>query len=168
MTSLNSSDHSPDNHPLDVVEQVVSWNGWRFERNREDEMAAEVKGTWCDFSLHFAWSEDIGAMHFTCAFDMRIPKESRHLTHELLALVNDRMWLGHFCIWEQEGLPMFRHALLTRGNREGASPEQIEVLIDVAISECERFYPAFQYVLWGGKDPAEAVEAAILDPIGEA
>ena len=32
--------------------------------------------------------------------------------HELLALINEKMWLGHFGMWEDEGLPMFRHALL--------------------------------------------------------
>ena len=37
-----------------------------------------------------------------------------------------------------------------------------------AIHACERYYPAFQYVIWGGKDPGEAVTAACLDPQGEA
>jgi len=36
------------------------------------------------------------------------------------------------------------------------------------LAECERFYPAFQYLVWGGKSPTEAFGAAIIDPIGEA
>jgi hypothetical protein len=44
----------------------------------------------------------------------------------------------------------------------------LEDLVDVALNECERYYPAFQYVIWGGKDPSEAVTAACLDPQGEA
>ncbi|MGH6959444.1 MAG: YbjN domain-containing protein, partial [Dongiaceae bacterium] len=35
-------------------------------------------------------------------------------------------------------------------------------------SECERFFPAFQFVLWGGKSPEEALAAAMLETVGEA
>jgi hypothetical protein len=41
-------------------------------------------------------------------------------------------------------------------------------MIDIAITECERFFPAFQLVLWGGKSPAEALQMAMLDCVGEA
>ena len=41
-------------------------------------------------------------------------------------------------------------------------------MVDIAITECERFYPAFQFVLWGGKTPADALEAAMLECRGEA
>jgi hypothetical protein len=50
----------------------------------------------------------------------------------------------------------------------GASDEQVEDLVDAALTECERFYPAFQFVVWGGKAPAEALTAAMIDPVGEA
>src|SRR4029077_6224625 len=49
-----------------------------------------------------------------------------------------------------------------------ASAEQVEDLVDIAVSECERFYPAFQLVIWGGKSPDDAMTAAIIEPIGEA
>ena len=48
------------------------------------------------------------------------------------------------------------------------SVEQLEDLVDISLNECERFYPAFQFVVWGGKKPAEAIEAAILETCGEA
>jgi hypothetical protein len=41
-------------------------------------------------------------------------------------------------------------------------------MVDIAITECERFFPAFQFVLWGGKKPAEALAAAMLECAGEA
>jgi len=40
--------------------------------------------------------------------------------------------------------------------------------VDIAVAECERFYPAFQLLLWGGKSPDEAVAAAMLETVGEA
>ena len=152
--------------PLDLVEQVVRTQGWNFRRVHDDEMAAEYRGKWCDYSLHFAWSNEVNAFHFTCAFDVRIPDPKKEDVNQLLALANDKLWLGHFGIWQDEGLPMYRHALPLRSSK--LSAEQIEDLLDISLSECERFYPAFQYVVWGGKPPADALEAAIIDPIGEA
>ncbi len=152
--------------PLDLVEQVVRTQGWNFRRVHDDEMAAEYRGKWCDYSLHFAWSNEVSAFHFTCAFDVRIPDPKKEDVNQLLALANDKLWLGHFGIWQDEGLPMYRHALPLRSSK--LSAEQIEDLLDISLSECERFYPAFQYVVWGGKPPADALEAAIINPIGEA
>ena len=47
-------------------------------------------------------------------------------------------------------------------------PQQFEDVVDIAFSECERFFPAFQFVLWGGKSPEEALAAAMLETVGEA
>lgn len=154
-------------NPMDLVEQVVSANDWAFERNGSDEMAVEIPGRWTGYYLYFSWRSDARMMQLTCAFDMRVPKAGRQSLNGLLALLNEKMCLGHFDLWSDEGLPMFRHAVPLRGV-DGLSVEQLEDLVDIAVTECDRFYPAFQFVVWGGKDPSEAVELAILDPLGEA
>ncbi len=154
-------------HPLDVVERIVDGNDWTFERRNDREMAVQVPGRWCDYNLHFAWNDTVGAMHFTCAFDMRVPAGKRAQVNELLSLANEKLWLGHFNVWEEGGLPMFRHALPLRGTR-GPTPQQMEDLMDIAITECDRFYPAFQYVIWGGGTAADAVAAAMIETLGEA
>ena len=50
----------------------------------------------------------------------------------------------------------------------GMNGELLEDLVDIAVTECERFYPAFQFVIWGGKSPVEAMTAAMLETEGEA
>ena len=62
-------------------------------------------------------------------------------------------------------MPVFRHAVLLRG-APGASAESLEDMIDIAITECERFYPAFQFVIWGGKSARDAISASLLDTVG--
>lgn len=160
-------EEEPAINPLDLVEQFVTANDWAFDRRSDEELAVEVPGRWCNYSLYFAWREDMGGMHFTCAFDMKVPDIKRSQIFELLAMINEKMWLGHFGLWEDEGVPMFRHTSLLRGSA-GVSPEQIEDLMDIAVTECERFYPAFQFVIWGGKSAKEAVAASLLDTVGEA
>ena len=106
-------------------------------------------------------------MHFSCAFDIKVPANRRGALYELLALANERLWIGHFGLESDDGVPVFRHAVLLRG-APGASAESLEDLVDIALNECERFFPAFQFVLWGGKTPKDALEAAMLDCVGEA
>lgn len=154
-------------NPLDMMEQIVTANDWTFDRRSDSEMAAEAPGRWCDYGLYFNWSSEISAMHFTCAFDLKVPERQRGALYELLALANERLWIGHFGMEREDGMPVFRHAVLLRGAR-GASAESLEDMIDIAITECERFFPAFQFVLWGGKKPAEALAAAMLECAGEA
>jgi hypothetical protein len=160
-------DEETSSNPLDLVEKLAVANDWPFHRQTDDELAAEIAGQWCHYKLWFAWHPELGVMHLSCALDMKVPAKKRTPVYALLAMGNEKLWLGHFDLWSEEGLPVFRHAVLFR---EGiaANAELIEDLVDIAVSECERFYPAFQFVIWGGKDPAEAITAALLETEGEA
>jgi hypothetical protein len=130
-------------------------------------LGAEARGKWGSYAMFFAWAREISAMHFSCAFDIKVPANRRGALYELLALANERLWIGHFGLESDDGVPVFRHAVLLRG-APGASAESLEDLVDIALNECERFFPAFQFVLWGGKTPKDALEAAMLDCVGEA
>jgi hypothetical protein len=167
MSALMQSTSTSAANPLDAVEQIIAANDWAFDRRSDSEMAAEAPGKWCDYGLYFSWSREISAMHFTCTFDLKVPAPRRGALFELLALANERLWIGHFGMDSDDGMPLFRHAMLLRG-AQGASAESLEDMVDIAITECERFYPAFQFVLWGGKSPAEAMAAAMLECVGEA
>ncbi|MDE2515129.1 MAG: YbjN domain-containing protein [Rhodospirillales bacterium] len=167
MTALSSISQDAAINPLDLMEQIATANDWVFDRRSDSEMAAEAPGKWCDYGLYFSWSHEISAMHFTCTFDLKVPEKRRSALYELLALANERLWIGHFGMDADDGMPLFRHAVLLRG-APGASSESLEDMVDIAITECERFFPAFQFVLWGGKSPADALAAAMLECVGEA
>ncbi len=154
-------------NPLDVVEEVVSSNDWQFERPNDDELSLSVAGSWCDYHLGFTYLGAQGGLQIACAYDVRVSDRKRAEVCALLAMVNERMWLGHFDLWVDEGIPMFRHGMLIKG---GYLPtyQQIENTIEIAITECERYYPAFQFVLWGGKNADDAIAAAMLETAGEA
>lgn len=166
MTTSTLHVDTPSANPLDMIEQFLSARDWVFDRRGEDEMVVEVPSQWCTLGLFLAWSEELSALHLSCAFDMRVPETRRAAVYELLAHLNERLWLGHFALWSEEGSPMFRHTVLL-GNRRIAADEARD-LMEVAVSECDRFYPAFQFVIWGGKGASEAIAAAMLDTLGEA
>ncbi|MGE0716118.1 MAG: YbjN domain-containing protein [Alphaproteobacteria bacterium] len=158
---------SASTNPIDLVEEIVAANEWAHERASDDEMFVEIGGRWCDYRLFFVWQAEMNAMLFSCGFEMKVPRNRRPAIYELLSLINEKLWLGHFDLAGDAAQPSFRHSLLLRGS-VGASVEQVEDLVDSALTECERFYPAFQFVVWGGKPPSEALSAAMIDPVGEA
>lgn len=164
---LEQQSPEPPVNPLDIVEEIVAANEWPFDRASEDELVVEITGRWCDYRLYFMWRDDVSALHFTCAFDARVPATRRREIHDLLAMANEKLWIGHFDISSEEGMPMYRHTVPLRGVR-GASVEQLEDLVDAAFTECERFFPAFQMVIWGGKPASEAMAAALFETVGEA
>ena len=43
----------PQGNPLDIIEQVVVTNDWVYDRRADDELAVEVPGKWCNYSLYF-------------------------------------------------------------------------------------------------------------------
>ena len=153
-------------HPLDLVEEMIAMRDWTQERTRRDQLFAEISGRWCEYHGVFNWVDEIGALQLTFAFDMHTPPERRDSVHELLAVLNERLGIGHFDIGSEDGLPAYRHALLLRGG--ALSAEQIEDMVDIAVYELDRFYPAFQYVVWGQHSARAAVSAIMFDTVGEA
>ena len=51
---------------------------------------------------------------------------------------------------------------------ERPSPAQTAAMIDAAIEAADRFYPAFDFLISGGKTPAEAMAACLFETVGEA
>ena len=155
--------------PLDVLEQYFDAHGWQSERNGDEEIVAAVKGSWTQYELRAVWREEGRVLQFLALPDIRVPEEKRGLVYEAFGLINEQLWLGHFEMWAASGMVLFRHAaLLDPLGDTGFTLEQAETLVEAALEECERFYPVFQFVLWGDKSPQEALDAALIDTAGEA
>jgi hypothetical protein len=154
-------------NPLDVVERLASGNDWSFERASEDEITILVSGRWAEYQLSYTWMIDIEALHLACAFDLKVPERRRGEVQALIALINERLWVGHFDNWVEEGLVMFRHALQLPAGIE-PSGSQCEKLLGTALDTCERYFTAFQFVVWAGKSAKESLEAAMFETSGEA
>ncbi len=154
-------------NPLDVVERLASGNDWSFERAGDDEITILVSGRWTDYQLSYTWMDELEALHLACAFDLKVPERRQSEVQTLVSLINEQMWIGHFDLWVNQGLIMFRHALVLTGGVE-ASGRQCESLLSTAIDCCERYFTAFQFVVWAGKGAKEALAAAMFETSGEA
>lgn len=167
MSLFSVQQQSVFHNPLDILEEIVTANEWLFDRSNDDELLVELAGRWCHYRMYFVWQREVGALQFSCQFDMRVPDGKRGDVNDLLSMLNNRLWLGHFDLDLQHNAPLFRYTILTRSDR-GPGVEMLEDLVEIALTECERFYPAFQFVIWGGKRPSEALAAAMIDTAGMA
>ena len=157
-----------DAAPIDMLERYYSAHGWTFDRD-EDEIVAKVKGSWTEYELRAIWREDDSVLQFLAFPDVRVADERRAAMYEAIGLVNEQLWIGHFELWSSSGILLFRHAAVISGeDGPELSLDGAELMIESAIDECERFYPVFQFVLWGGKTPKEALAAALIETQGEA
>lgn len=154
-------------HPVDVIEQVAHNNDWSFERAGDDEISITVAGNWTDYQVSFSWMEDFEALHLACAFDIKVPENRALEVMRLLSLINEQMLFGHFDLWEQEGVIMFRQSLLLAGGVEPSS-QQVEVLLSSALEACECYFQAFQFVVWSGTSAKDALSSVLFETYGNA
>lgn len=156
-----------NSNPIDVVEDLIHSKKWTFSRADDYELVAEIASQWCQYRLYFTWSEEIKAISFTVTFDLKFPHSKIKDAHELLALINEKLWIGHFDITSKNGIPAYRHTVLSLVENEMLL-NQIEDLVDIAIFECERYYPAFQLVLFEDTEPNNALNVSTFNTIGRA
>jgi hypothetical protein len=156
-----------DSAPVDMLASLFEARGWPFEFTSEDEIAGEIQGSWANYTVRGIWRREDHVLQLLCLPDIRVPDDKRGAMFEVLALVNEQVWLGHFDVWSSGGVLLYRHGLML-GDDGLLSLAQAQAAVEAAIDECDRFYPAFQFILWGDKTPAEALASAMVDAAGEA
>ncbi len=156
-----------DAAPLDMLAALFEARGWTFELSNDDELLGEIQGSWANYQLRGVWRQEDHVLQLLCLPDIRVPDEKRVPVFEVMALINEQLWLGHFDIWSNGGVLLYRNGLML-GDDGLLSLEQAQTIVETAVDECDRFYPAFQFILWGDKSPAEALASALVDAAGEA
>jgi hypothetical protein len=155
--------------PIETLEDWFEAHGWSHERLGDEEIVAACDGSWGPYELRGVWRDEDRVLQFIAFPDIKIPDGQFAPIYETIGLINEQLWLGHFELWSAGGAIVFRHAALLEGTSEPVlTLEQADALIDAAIGELDRFYPVFQFVLWGGKSPSEAIAAAMVETQGEA
>ena len=167
---MNLDESRPDDrpeHPVDVVERLAAVNEWDFDRAEVDEISILVSGRFANYDVAFTWLPDLESLHVSCSFDLKAPPHKRAAIGELTQLINEQMWLGHFDLWSQQGMVMFRHALCLAGGA-AAGDAQCGAVVKAAVNACETYYQAFQFVLWANRAPREAIAFAAFETRGAA
>jgi hypothetical protein len=154
-------------YPVDLIERIATLNHWSFDRDDQDEISISVAGGWSNYTLAFTWLGELEALHVASSFHLKLPEARRTEVASLVSLINEELWIGHFDIWPNDELVMFRHAILLAGGA-ALNAHQCQAALSIAVRACERYYQAFQFVVWAGKTGREALATVMLETQGRA
>ena len=159
----NSSEHY---NPLDIIEDIIINNGWDFDKDKNKNIHVEVGGEWCDYQLSYGLNDAKNLIFISCVLDIRVSEEKLSEVYGLLAKINEKLSLGHFEVWLDDGWPIYRcsipvpeNTILCRG--------QLEQISIITLEECEKFYPAFQFLAWDNKTAGDSLKHLMLETQGE-
>ncbi len=153
--------------PLEVVERVLSAENLSFDRTDDGDLAFTLTGDWKDYELWFAWRPEADCLQLCLSMDMKVTKPLNDGAHHLINLINQRVWLGHFETWADEGEVVYRHSMALPDD-ERPSMAQTASMIDAAMEAADRFYPAFDFLINQAKTPDEAMSACMFETVGQA
>ena len=154
-------------HPLDLVEEMLIERDMAYDRPDEDEIIAEINGEWSNLKFWYRWETNMQMFVFSCSPELRIPPAMRSRIYPALTAINEKIWLGHFDLISEDGSVIFRYSMLAQ-DPNIISQSLVESLQEIAVTECNRFYPVLQSALWGNQPIEEALAAAVFETCGEA
>jgi len=166
-TDRHDPSRDDDAAPVDMLVSLFEARGWPYELIGEDEVSGEVQGAWATYQIRAIWRREDNVLQLLCLPDVRVGNDKRTQMFELMSLVNEQLWLGHFDLWSSGSVLLYRHGMML-GDDGLLSVSQAQMAVEHAVEECDRFYPAFQFVLWGDRDAADALAGALIDHAGEA
>ena len=153
--------------PIELVTRFVTNQDWLLQRRGENAVLAEVPGKWCDYQLAVTWQHDEKAMQVTCRLDVKFDESRIGEIALLAALLNQQIFMGHLTIDIGTRELELRHTLPLRG-AGGATPEQIEDVVDIMLGECEYCFPAIYQVAQGQITANRAAAVTLFTTEGEA
>jgi hypothetical protein len=159
--------NTEDLHPIDIVETLAEERSWDFDRIAEDQIAMAIEGS----VAHLFGHPRLVARGRDAAPRLRLrdraPRPPAGAVYKAMALANDKCWSGAFVLWPDQKLMVYRYSLNCTGGAM-AGQAQITDMVRAAVAACERFYPAFQLVAWGGEKPEIALGIAMTEAYGRA
>ncbi len=149
-------------NPLDSVEEILCANDWVFDRMTEDELTVQITGKMGEYTLFFLWQEEYSAMRFSCQFDLDVRRDAMNAAAKTMTDINSSLWLGHFAFREGTEIPCFCHTTLFRGMTQTSGADHIQDMVDIALAECERFYPVFEIFSRGVPENDNDIRLAMM------
>ena len=144
---------TPVSDPLESLAAVAGALEIEAERVDDAELHLAMPGAWRDAGLWFTWRPELSTVQMGAPLDIKVPEGRFNDAARLVAMVNERLWIGHFDLWSEDSTIVFRNAIILP--EDGAlDTVQAQCLIKGAGEAIDRFFPAFNFLIWGGKSSA--------------
>ena len=153
--------------PLEVLEAAAAGLEFEMERIGENELHVMLPGVWRDIGLWFTWRPELATLQMGAPIDLKAPAARVTEASHLITMVNERLWVGHFDLWADDHSIVYRNAAILPGDGS-LDAAQADAMIRAVSEAVDRFYPAFNFLVWGGKSPKEALKASLFETSGNA
>ncbi|MDI7774871.1 YbjN domain-containing protein [Asticcacaulis sp. EMRT-3] len=165
--------------PLDMVESILTEEGLTFERTPEGDLGFALGGDWRTYEMWFSWRPEGECLQLCCSLDVeggtgqRLGEDRLAGLYELLCLVNQHVWFGHFEAFRDSDDKgrlydvVFRHTLAVDPLERGSVAASAH-MINSAAEAVDRFYPAFDFWFKGSGSAEAAFAACLFETQGEA
>lgn len=153
--------------PMTALEAAAEHLDFEMERVADSEIHIMLPCVWRDIGLWFTWRDELSTLQMGAPIDLKAPAGREDETSRLVTMVNERLWAGHFDLWTDDHAIVYRNAAILPQNG-GIDLGQAEMLIRAAAEAVDRFYPAFNFLIWGGKSPDDALKASLFETAGSA
>ena len=153
--------------PIELVTRFVVTHDWLLQSRGENTVLVEVPGKWCDYQMSAIWRHDEAAMEVSCRIGLEVEVPRYGEIALLVMLLNKQIFIGHLGLDMATGELEMRYTLALRG-AGGATPEQIEDVVDIMLGECEHCFPAIYQVLHQDVSAKDAAGIVMLKTEGEA
>ena len=154
------------NH-IDEVEDILFAYGLDFQRKDNDEIYLNYRGIWNNYEMSFKWIKNYDLVRINNNLSISVPKNMIPGIQSMISMVNEGLTLGYFGYSSNKNCIYFRHNILLRGGLNFCT-EQVEEFFDLMVSECDKYYPAYQIYIQKINNPSFALKTALLETIGEA
>ncbi|MEN8236308.1 MAG: YbjN domain-containing protein [Pseudomonadota bacterium] len=168
MTTKRSSNKQPAFSPISYLEESSENMGWECEYQDETEIRLKFGQDWGLCAMDWLWVEEWHTLSCIVSSNMHIPEERQDDIRDLILMINEQMWVGHFDL-SQGGHPTFRYSLLVKGLNRKQVGNMIEKTIEIALREWARYHAAFHFVSWGGAESSQKMlSPTLIETAGEA
>ena len=165
-------DSSPANFsdlgdPIELVARFVVQQDWYLKQTHADGLVVDVPGQWGQYQLRVDWQQDLQVLCVHVMLDLLFDDIPAVRLETLLSELNGHLLLGHFRLSSDKRQVQLYYVLPLRG-AGGATPEQIEDVVDIMLGECEYCFPTIYQVAQGQLTAKAAATAALFTTEGEA
>ena len=152
--------------PFDVLEEFAEDKGWQLKSRNDNEIAIDITTPYGTIGLFCIWSNEIEILQISAIMNTSINTLANSSVFELLSLINERLFMGHFSIISGTNFPIYRNSSILDLRNESALVQMCD-LVELAVSEATKYFPTFSK-LEGGSSASGALAHVMQGTFGRA
>ncbi len=148
MAQQDYSDEMILGDPIEMVSRFVVAQDWFLKQTSAHGVLADIPGKWGHYQLLAEWHDDAEILSVETRLDFMIEDVSDLSILGMLAELNKSLFIGHFQLSNDKQQIILRYRLPLRG-AGGVTPEQIEDVVDILLTQCEQAAPVLCQPIYG-------------------